>query len=89
MRRGGRLVFVGLPADNMIQLPIFETVLNGIHVMGSVVGTRADLAETFALHAVGKTRVFFETRKLDQVNEAFEEVEHGRNKAPRIVFSEF
>ncbi|GIV91464.1 alcohol dehydrogenase AdhP [Chloroflexus aurantiacus] len=89
LRRGGRLVFVGLPADNMIQLPIFETVLNGIHVMGSIVGTRADLAETFALHAAGKTRVLFETRKLDQVNEAFEEVEHGRNKAPRIVFSEF
>lgn len=89
LRRGGRVVFVGLPADNMIQLPIFETVLNGIHVMGSIVGTRADLAETFALHAAGKTRVFFETRKLDQVNEAFEEVEHGRNKAPRIVFSEF
>lgn len=89
LRRGGRLVFVALPADNFIQLPIFETVLNGIHVIGSIVGTRADLAETFALHAAGKTRVLFETRALDQVNEAFEDVEHGRNKAPRIVFSEF
>jgi D-arabinose 1-dehydrogenase-like Zn-dependent alcohol dehydrogenase len=29
LRRGGTLVFVGLPADNYIQLPIFETVLNG------------------------------------------------------------
>ena len=29
LRRGGTLVFVGLPADNHIQLPIFETVLNG------------------------------------------------------------
>jgi propanol-preferring alcohol dehydrogenase len=89
LRRGGRLVFVALPADNFIQLPIFETVLNGIHVIGSIVGTRADLAETFALHAAGKTRVLFETRALDQVNEAFKDVEHGRNKAPRIVFSEF
>ncbi|MCS6937875.1 MAG: alcohol dehydrogenase AdhP [Roseiflexaceae bacterium] len=89
LRRGGRLVFVGLPADNHIQLPIFETVLNGIHVIGSIVGTRADLAETFALHAAGKTRVLYETRALDHVNEAFEDVEHGRNKAPRIVFSEF
>lgn len=63
-------------------------VLNGIHVIGSIVGARADLAETFALHAAGKTRVLYETRALDQVNEAFEDVEHGRNKAPRIVFSE-
>ncbi|GIV98869.1 zinc-dependent alcohol dehydrogenase [Roseiflexus sp.] len=88
LSRGGRLVFVALPADNYIQLPIFETVLKGIHVIGSIVGTRADLAETFALHAAGKTRVLYETRPLDQVNEAFEDVEHGRNKAPRIVFSE-
>jgi alcohol dehydrogenase, propanol-preferring len=29
LRRGGRLVFVALPADNEIKLPIFETVLKG------------------------------------------------------------
>ena len=31
LRRGGRLVFVGLPADNRMALPIFETVLQGHH----------------------------------------------------------
>ena len=31
LRRGGRLVFVGLPADNRMSLPIFETVLQGHH----------------------------------------------------------
>src|SRR5207248_806304 len=40
LRRGGTLVFVGLPADNYIRLPIFETVLQGITVVGSIVGTR-------------------------------------------------
>ncbi len=85
LRRGGTLVFVALPKDNFMQLPIFETVLNGIHVVGSIVGTRVDLAETFDLHAAGKTRVVCETRKLEQVNEAFEEVEHGRVRA-RVVF---
>ncbi|RMD82368.1 MAG: zinc-dependent alcohol dehydrogenase, partial [Chloroflexi bacterium] len=78
LARGGRIVFVALPADNYMQLPIFETVLKGVHVIGSIVGTRADLAETFALHAAGKTRVLYETRKLEQVNEAFADVEHGR-----------
>lgn len=86
LRRGGTLVFVALPADNYIQLPIFETVLNGITIIGSIVGTRVDLTETFELHAAGKTRVIYETRKLEQVNEAFEEVEHARNKTPRLVF---
>ncbi len=85
LRRGGKLIFVALPADNYVQLPIFETVLNGITVLGSIVGTRADLAEVFALHAQGRTRVVRETRSLEQVNECFEEVEKGQVKA-RLVF---
>ncbi len=85
LRRGGRVVFVGLPAENRISLPIFETVLQGITVTGSIVGTRVDLAETFELHAGGHTRVIRETRRLEQVNEAFTEVLDGRAPA-RLVF---
>ena len=85
LRRGGTLVFVALPADNEVTLPIFETVLNGITVVGSIVGTRKDLREVFALHAAGKTKVIRETRSLDDVNEAIADVEAGR-VAARIVF---
>ena len=53
LRRGGKLVFVALPADNTVQLPIFETVLNGITILGSIVGNRADLDEVFRLHSRG------------------------------------
>jgi alcohol dehydrogenase, propanol-preferring len=84
LRRGGKLVFVALPADNEVKLPIFETVLNGITIVGSIVGTRKDLREVFELHAAGKTRVIRETRPLDQVNEAIADVEAGR-VAARIV----
>ncbi|MEW2385462.1 zinc-binding dehydrogenase [Micromonospora sp. NPDC047707] len=63
LRRGGRLVLVSLPKDNAITLPVFETVLKGIRVLGSIVGTRADLAEVFRLHAAGRTRVVLQTRK--------------------------
>jgi alcohol dehydrogenase, propanol-preferring len=84
LRRGGKLVFVALPADNEVKLPIFETVLNGITIAGSIVGTRKDLREVFELHAAGKTRVIRETRPLDQVNEAIADVEAGR-VAARIV----
>jgi propanol-preferring alcohol dehydrogenase len=78
-------VFVALPADNHVQLPIFETVLNGLTVVGSIVGTRADLAEVFRLHAHGRTRVVRETRRLEEVNECFEQVEKGQVQA-RLVF---
>jgi alcohol dehydrogenase, propanol-preferring len=86
LRRGGTLVFVGLPADNMVELPIFETVLGGIRMVGSIVGTRADLREVFELHRAGKTRLIREVRPLDSVNESFADVEAGR-VAARIVFS--
>ncbi|WP_025746049.1 alcohol dehydrogenase AdhP [Kallotenue papyrolyticum] len=85
LRRGGTLVLVGLPAENYLRLPIFETVLNGITVVGSIVGTRVDLAETFELHAAGKTRVIYDTRKLSQVNDAFAEVLSASVPA-RLVF---
>src|SRR3954449_1347053 len=85
LRRGGTLVFVALPKDNHVELPIFETVLNGITVVGSIVGTRKDLREVFELHAQGRTKVIRETRPLDDVNEAMDDVEAGR-VAARIVF---
>ncbi len=87
LRRGGRLVCVGLPpeTDGPMSLPIFPTVLKGISVIGSIVGTRQDLNEVFALHAQGRTRVFSETRKLDEVNASIEEVLSGRATA-RLVF---
>jgi propanol-preferring alcohol dehydrogenase len=85
LRRHGTLVFVALPADNSVTIPIFETVLNGITVVGSIVGTRTDLREVFELHAAGKTTVTREVRPLSEVNEAIADVEAGR-VAARIVF---
>lgn len=85
LRPNGTLVLVGLPADNIMRLPIFETVLKGIKVIGSLVGTRVDLAETFELHADGRTKIVSETRHLDQVNEAMAEIDHGDVEA-RLVF---
>ncbi|GAA2558763.1 alcohol dehydrogenase AdhP [Pseudonocardia hydrocarbonoxydans] len=84
LRRGGRLVCVALPAEGTMQIPIFDTVLGGISVIGSIVGTRQDLADVFALHAAGRTRVIAETRKLDDINTIFGDVLAGRVPA-RVV----
>jgi propanol-preferring alcohol dehydrogenase len=85
LRRGGKLVMVALPAHGTIQVPIFDTVLNGTSVIGSIVGTRQDLAEVFELHAAGRTRVIRESRPLVSVNESIDAVLRGQVKA-RIVF---
>ena len=74
-----------VPAERGLWLPIFETVLNGTKVLGSIVGTRMDPQEVFELHAAGKTHVVYERRQLEDVNTAIHEVETGQVKA-RLVF---
>jgi propanol-preferring alcohol dehydrogenase len=86
LRRGGRLVFVALPPEDSVRLPIHETVMNGISIVGSVVGNRAELAEVYELHRRGRTRVIYQTRKLEEVNEAFEQVESLKIPA-RVVLT--
>lgn len=86
LRRGGPLVCVALPADNgSLNLPIFDTVINGKSVIGSIVGTRNDLANVFTLHAAGRTTVVAVDRKLDEVNECIDDVLAGQVPA-RVVF---
>jgi alcohol dehydrogenase, propanol-preferring len=78
------VVLVSLPKDNIMRLPVFETVRGGISVVGSIAGTRADLAEVFRPHAAGRTSVDVEVRKLDEINEAIEDVLAGAVTA-RVV----
>ena len=86
LRRGGRLVCVAMPADDAaVSVPIFDMVVGGKSVIGSIVGTRNDLADVFALHAAGRTRVITVGRKLDEVNESIDDVLAGRVPA-RVVF---
>ena len=76
---------MALPADGTMALPIFDLVLSGKSVIGSIVGTRNDLADVFALHAAGRTTVISVDRKLDDVNEAMADVLSG-NVPARVVF---
>jgi len=85
LRRGGRLICVAMPVDDLMSIPIFETVVQGISIIGSIVGTRQDLAEVFALHAAGKTTVIAESRKIDDVNQAMQDVLASKVPA-RLVF---
>ena len=86
LTRGGILVCVGLPAHNEMELPIFQTVLGGLTVIGSIVGTHHDLEEVFALHARGLTVVEKTECSLDEVNEAIERVLDGSAGTARTVF---
>lgn len=86
LRPGGRLVCVALPAeDAAVAVPIFDTVIGGKSIIGSIVGTRNDLRDVFDLHAAGRTRIVSEPRTIDEVNESMADVLAGSVPA-RIVF---
>ncbi|WOD07359.1 alcohol dehydrogenase AdhP [Marinomonas sp. GJ51-6] len=85
VRRGGKCVLVGLPPEDM-PLPIFNTVLNGVSVVGSIVGTRKDLEECLEFVARGKVKAIIEEKKLEDINEIFADMEKGEITG-RIVVS--
>jgi alcohol dehydrogenase, propanol-preferring len=86
LRRGGRLVLAGRRAPGTVSIPVLDAVLNGISVIGSPGGTRADLAAVFALHAMGRTRMIYETRPLHAVNAAAGDLRRGHS-TPRLVLT--
>ena len=83
LRRGGTLVLNGLPPGDF-PLPIFSTVLNGITVRGSIVGTRQDLQEALDFAAEGKVAATVQTGKLEDINDIFGRMIEGKIEG-RIV----
>lgn len=75
-RRGGTIVFNGLPPGDF-PAPIFEVVLKGLTIRGSIVGTRQDMEEALAFYAQGLIHPTYSTRRLDEVNDIFEEMHRG------------
>ena len=77
VRRGGTISLNGLPPGDF-PLPIFSTVLNGITVRGSIVGTRRDLQESLQFAAEGLVRAHIHRDKLDNINQVFADLKAGK-----------
>ncbi|MCP9332128.1 alcohol dehydrogenase AdhP [Lentilactobacillus hilgardii] len=84
LRPDGRLVAVALPKGDMA-LNIDKTVLDGIQVAGSLVGTRQDLAETFQFGSEGKVKPIVKTRRLDEVNDIIDEMKQNKIVGRMVV----
>ncbi|RSI15860.1 Alcohol dehydrogenase 1 [Streptococcus sanguinis] len=76
VRAGGRVVAVGLPSE-MMDLSIVKTVLDGIQVIGSLVGTRKDLEEAFQFGAEGLVAPVIQKRPVSDAVDVFDEMEAG------------
>ena len=85
LRRGGTCSLVGLPPGEF-PTPIFDVVLNGLTIRGSIVGTRNDIAEALAFAADGKVNAHYEVEPLEQINSIFDRMRRGAIQG-RIVLS--
>ena len=76
-RRGGTIVFNGLPPGDF-PAPIFDIVLKGLTIRGSIVGTRQDMEEALQFYARGQIHPTVSERRIDEVNEILDEMKHGK-----------
>ena len=76
VRRGGTVSLNGLPPGDF-PLPIFDVVLGGITVRGSIVGTRLDLQESLMFAAEGKVKATVSTDRVENINGVFDRMRNG------------
>jgi propanol-preferring alcohol dehydrogenase len=76
VRRGGTISLNGLPPGDF-PLPIFDVVLGGITVRGSIVGSRLDLQESLMFAEEGKVKATVSTDRLDNINQVFARMRAG------------
>ena len=84
VRAGGRVVAVGLPSE-MMDLSIVKTVLDGIQVIGSLVGTRKDLEEAFQFGAEGLIVPVVQKRPVEDAVAIFDEMEKGQIQGRMVL----
>ncbi|WP_168879180.1 alcohol dehydrogenase AdhP [Rhizobium sp. P28RR-XV] len=77
VRKKGTISLVGLP-PGQFAAPIFDVVLKRITVRGSIVGTRRDLDEAIAFAADRKVKVAVHRVPLEDINQVFSDLKHGR-----------
>ena len=82
--RGGTVSLVGLPPGDF-PLSIFNTVLNGITVRGSIVGTRLDLQEALDFAGEGKVKATVATERLESINDIFSRMRAGDIQGRMVI----
>jgi propanol-preferring alcohol dehydrogenase len=77
LRRGGTCVMTGIPPGK-ITTSVFDVVVKGLTIRGSIVGTRQDLNEALWFAANGKVSAAIEEQPLEAVNAVLDRLRTGR-----------
>jgi alcohol dehydrogenase, propanol-preferring len=84
VKRTGTVVLVGLTGSRF-ELPIVDTVLKGIQIRGSFLGTRQDLNDALELAAAGKVKPHIETPPLDHTPALLGRLQRGELMGRAVV----
>ena len=84
LRPMGFAVGVALPPADF-PVDIFTLILHRKTIRGSIVGTRLDLNECLAMAGGGKVRCTVQERKLEDINDIFEEMQAGKIKGRCVL----
>lgn len=77
LRRKGVLAMNGLPPGDF-PTPVFDVVLKGLTVRGSIVGTRNDLAEALSFAGSGRVKTTVTPDSIDNINAIFDRMRAGQ-----------
>jgi D-arabinose 1-dehydrogenase len=80
----GGLVLVGLEGKK-ISADIFDTVVWDKVIIGSNYGTLNDLADVVKLSEEGKLKAVIVKRKLEEINDAFKDLDYGRINGRQVI----
>jgi alcohol dehydrogenase, propanol-preferring len=83
-RRKGTCVLVGLPPGDF-PVPLYDVVLKGITIRGSLVGTRADLQEALSISADKDLYPRIQTLPLARANDAVAMLRAGKVEGRMVL----
>jgi alcohol dehydrogenase, propanol-preferring len=84
LKRLGTLVLVGISASQY-GLPLIDTVLKGIRIRGSYLGTRQDLADVFELACTGAIQAQLEPHRIEDSPALFERLGRGEIMGRAVI----
>jgi len=76
LRRAGTYYVIGY--GGVLQVPAIDIISTEINFVGNLVGTYNDLVELMALTAQGRVALRTQRYPLDAVNDAMDDLDHGR-----------
>lgn len=84
LKRRGTLVLAGL-ASSHFELPVVDSILKGISLRGSFLGTKQDLQDVFRLAAEGVAQPHVEAHSLSETPRLMEKMRCGELRGRAVV----